>query len=356
MNILILGGTGAMGIHLVKILSDITDNNVFVTTRKNCSSDRKNLTYITGDAHDNDFLTTLLSQKDWDCIVDFMVYNTEEFNLRSERLLASCKQYVFLSSSTVYAESKEPITENSPRLLDVSKDEEFLATDRYPLTKARQENILFESGLKNFTIIRPYITYSENRLQLGVLEKETWLFTALNCEALVFSKDIAAHTTTLTYGFDVARGIAAIIGKEEAYGQAFHITGNTSIKWQEVFDLYAKVLKENGVKFDPILKEKTHRLDYEASKYQVIYDRYFDRVFDNSKIAKFIDIESFVKPQEGLKHCLEELIKKPEFNYTTVGGVLLVLKGTKKRLPLLKIPGYKQKIKFILIKLHLYKV
>ena len=288
--------------------------------------------------------------------MDFMVYTTVEFKNRSEKMLSSCSQYVFLSSSRVYADSSTPITEESPRLLDVCKDEIYLKTDEYALAKARQENILFESGRKNFTIIRPYITYSENRLQLGVLEKETWLFTVLNCEALVFSKDIAAHTTTLTYGFDVARGIAAIIGKEEAYGQAFHITGNTSIKWQEVFDLYAKVLKENGVKFDPILKEKTHRLDYEASKYQVIYDRYFDRAFDNSKIEKFIDIESFVKPQEGLKHCLEELIKKPEFNYTTVrGGVLLVLKGTKKRLPLLKIPGIKQKIKFILIKLHLYK-
>nr|MCR5606452.1 epimerase [Treponema sp.] len=252
------------------------------------------------------------------------------------------------------ANSNEPITEKSPRLLDVSNDEKFLATDLYPLTKARQENILFENEKKNWTIIRPYITYSENRLQLGVLEKETWLFTALNCQALVFSKDISRHITTLTYAFDVARGITAIIGNEKAYGEAFHITGSKTIKWKEVFNLYSQVLRSNGVKIEEIMKEKTHRLDYDWSKYQVLYDRYFDRVFDNSKIAQFVDVDSFVKPEEGLRNCLEKLIKEPCFNYVAVEGVLLVLQGTKKKLRLKKIPQIKQKIKFILIRLHMY--
>ena len=353
MNILLLGGTGAMGVHLTKILSENTNNKVFVTSRKERNSNKENIHFIAGNAKEDDFLDSILKKEEWDCIVDFMVYTTEEFKNRSQKLLSSCSQYVFLSSSRVYADSATPITEDSPRLLDVCKDETYLKTDEYGLTKARQENILFESGRKNFTIIRPYITYSENRLQLGVLEKETWLFTALNCEALVFSKDIASHTTTLTYGFDVARGIAAIIGKKEAYGQAFHITGNRSIKWQEVFDLYAKVLKENGVNFEPILKEKTHRLDYEASKYQVIYDRYFDRVFDNSKIAKFIDIESFVKPEEGLKNCLEAFIKKPEFNFVNSREIVSILNNTGHKLSISRISGFKQKLKLILLKLIL---
>lgn len=353
MNILLLGGTGAMGVHLSKILSENVQNKIFVTSRKERCSNKENIHFIAGNAKDDDFLNVLLKKEKWDCIVDFMVYTTEEFTNRSQKLLSSCNQYVFLSSSRVYANSISPITEDSPRLLDVCKDEVYLKTDEYALTKARQENILFGSGRKNFTIIRPYITYSENRLQLGVLEKETWLFTVLNCEALVFSKDIASHTTTLTYGFDVARAIAAIIGKEEACGQAFHITGNISIKWQEVFDLYTKVLKETGVKFTPVLKEKTYRLDNEASKYQVIYDRYFDRVFDNSKIAKFIDIESFVKPEEGLKHCLKALIKNPDFNFVSVREIVSVLHETGHKLSIFKISGFKQKIKLFLIKIKL---
>ena len=211
MNILILGGTGAMGVHLVNILAESSDNSVYVTTRKNRISSKSNISYISGDAHGTAFIDSILAKQQWDAIVDFMVYNTEEFKARADKMLCSCSQYVFLSSSRVYAESKEPLTENSPRLLDVCNDKDFLATDEYALTKARQENILFENEKKNWTIIRPYITYSENRLQLGVFEKEIWLFAALNCGALVFSKDVAQHRTTLTYGFDVARGIAAII-------------------------------------------------------------------------------------------------------------------------------------------------
>ena len=40
--------------------------------------------------------------------------------------------------------------------------------------------------------------------QLGVLEKELWLYRALNGRTIVFSKDIAEKSTTLTYGYDVA--------------------------------------------------------------------------------------------------------------------------------------------------------
>lgn len=51
-----------------------------------------------------------------------------------------------MSSSRVYADSQTPITENSPRLLDVYKEEEYLKTDEYALSKARQEDILHRSG------------------------------------------------------------------------------------------------------------------------------------------------------------------------------------------------------------------
>ena len=104
------------------------------------------------------------------------------------------------------------------------EDEKYLETDEYALKKAREENILFASTSKNYTIIRPYITYSENRLQLGDLELGSWLTRALDGRTIVFSEDIASHTNTLTYGYDVAKGIAAVIGSQEALGGTFHIT------------------------------------------------------------------------------------------------------------------------------------
>lgn len=277
MKILILGGTGAMGVHLVEILSGRGDE-VFVTSRRARPS-HDNITYIQGDAHDDGFLESLLSGRRWDAIIDFMVYATGEFRRRAPLLLDATAQYVFLSSARVYADSDAPITEESPRLLDVSQDREYLATDEYALAKARQEDILrAECGKGNWTIVRPYITYSEIRLQLGVLEKEAWLARALHGQTVVFSKDIADKMTTLTYGYDVARGIAALIGREKALGEAFHITCDRPIRWREVLNLYIEVLERKTRQRPKVLLTDTapHITP------QVKYDRYYNREFDNT--------------------------------------------------------------------------
>ncbi|MFW5804660.1 MAG: NAD-dependent epimerase/dehydratase family protein [bacterium] len=238
MKVLVLGGTGAMGIHLVKLLAT-NEINTFVTTRKKIKSE-KNLTYIQGNAKETSFIKKLLQER-WDAIIDFMVYKTNEFEEQASLLLNATNQYIFLSSSRVYANSENPIDENSPRLLDVSDDKVFLETDEYSLTKARQENILINSGLKNWTIIRPYITYSENRLQLGVLEKEQWLYRALKGRTIVFSKDMISKQTTLTYGEDVSKGIFSLIGNNDALANTFHITTNKSQTWGEILKTYITI-------------------------------------------------------------------------------------------------------------------
>lgn len=71
MNILLLGGTGAMGSHLSELLSSDPDNIVTVTSRTKREG-HGNIRYVAGDAHDSGFLGSLLSTR-WDVIVDFMV-------------------------------------------------------------------------------------------------------------------------------------------------------------------------------------------------------------------------------------------------------------------------------------------
>lgn len=310
-KILLLGGTGAMGANLVNLLEN-TASHVIVTTRKKRPS-HNNISYEQGNAHEDDFLVPLL-EKGIDIVVDFMVYNTEEFKTRSALMLSHCKQYIYLSSSRVYSDLDDIITEDTPRLLDVCKDNEYLATDEYALTKARQENILKESGKKNWTIIRPYITYSNIRLQLGVNEKETWLFRALHGHKIVFSKDIARHFTTLTFGYDVARGIKAIIGQKEAFGEAFHITQDESMKWSDILEIYLGVIeRKTGHRPEVLFREKSPNLQF--GKYQVLYDRYYDRKFDNNKIKRFLNTDNFLKPKEGLTKCISEFIENQPFSY-----------------------------------------
>lgn len=312
-NILILGGTGAMGKHLVTLLGQNPGNQIYVTSRTT-HENRGNILYLTGNARNDSFLLRLLKIHHWDAIVDFMTYSTTDFSRRVKLFLDSTKQYVFLSSSRVYADSEKPIKENNMRLLDISKDDKYLRTDEYALAKARQENILRKSGKNNWTIIRPYITYSESRLQLGVLEKESWLYRALKGRTIVFSNDIMEKRTTLTYGYDVARSIATLIGRPETYSETYHITVTESHTWREVLNMYLNVIEQHtGKKAKLILLDKNPYQHDNKPFYQLIYDRYFNRTFDNSKIGKFIDVNSFIPTMDGLKKCLESFIAKPDF-------------------------------------------
>lgn len=313
MKILLLGGTGAMGLHLTEILSE-QGNEVFVTTRQQRES-KETVFYLQGNAHELSFLHSLFCTE-WDVIIDFMVYNTIEFQERVCLLLKSCKQYIFLSSARVFADTDTYITECSPRLLDISIDMKYLVTDEYALTKARQENVLRESGYANYTIIRPYITFSEERLQLGVYEKEAWLNRALHGRTIVFSSDIARHYTTLTYGLDVAYGIVGLVGNPKALGEDFNITTNEAYTWQEILQVYLDVLeKYSGHRPNVKYTEEALNLQFQSMKYQVKYCRLFDRRFDNKKILSAVSNIKFGDTLQGLRCCLEQFLSKPSFLY-----------------------------------------
>ena len=352
MKVLILGGTGAMGVHLVNLLSK-QECEITVTSRSRRKS-KDNIEYIQGNARDVDFLQTTILNKKWDVIIDFMVYSTPLFKERAELLLQATSQYVFLSSARVYADSKEPIKENSSRLLDVSQDEVFLSLDEYSLTKARQEDILKNSGRSNWTIIRPYITYAENRLQLGVLEKEEWLYRALKGRTIFFSEDINSKFTTLTYGHDVAKGIVSIIGNKEALGEAFHIATNETITWGCVLNIYLNVLKKHlGYEPKVVLKDLESYNNVESHKiYQIKYDRMFDRKFDNSKISKHYK-DSFISIEQGLKNSLLVFLENPQFNHINWKSEALKDKATKEHTKLKEIPRFKQKVKYLLYRYFL---
>ncbi len=312
MNILVLGGTGAMGRPLVEMLSK--KNSVYVTSRSSHSS-AGNVTYCQGNAQNKSFLLKTLSTHHWDAVVDFMVWPEAYFKEVLPHLLDSTRQYIYISSARVYAECQGLITEDSPRLLDVSEDREYLKTNEYALAKAREENLLKASGRTNYTIVRPSITYNAYRLQLGVLEKENWLYRALHGRTIVFSHDIAGKLTTMTCGDDVARGIASLVGQKEALGEAFHITYPASLPWSEVLGIYLQVLEEHlGRKIPVLLTEKSTNFMFPRKVYQLVYSRYFNRTFDNSKIARFCDVQGFVKPQEGLASCLHNFLEAPRFS------------------------------------------
>ena len=100
-KVLILGGTGAMGVYLVKILSQEKEMEVIVTSRS-VRQDFDNVHFVKGNAREDHFISNMLTNNHYDAIVDFMNYNYEEFKARHRMLLSSTDHYIFLSSSRVY--------------------------------------------------------------------------------------------------------------------------------------------------------------------------------------------------------------------------------------------------------------
>lgn len=351
MKVLILGGTGAMGASLVQILAENLVNEIYVTSRSPHES-YSNVHYIQGNAHDVSFLNEIL-KSGYDVIVDFMVYTLEEFIEKVELLLSATRQYVFLSSSRVYADNGiNRITEESPRLLDVCKDIEFLQTNEYALEKAREENVLMKSKRKNWTIIRPYITYNEERLQLGAFEKEHWLYRAINGKKVVFAKDIAEHWTTLTYGEDVAKVIAKIMNNASCLGEIYNIAGAEPIMWKEVLEIYCNTFKNitgNELKVHWI--ESSKKISkIMGNEYQVSYDRLFERRFDNKKIES-INGEKiiYVQPQEGIAKCLSKFIQEQhEFRKIHYRTDAYMDRLTGEYEPIKVIGSFQQRVKYII--------
>ena len=345
-RVLLLGGTGAMGKYLANILVE-QNYEVYITTRKKRQAD--NIHYYEGNAHDIEFIGGILSKNHWDAIVDFMVYGTAEFSNRFSLYLEATDQYVYISSARVFANVDSRITERSPRLLDVSTDKNYLLTDEYALTKARQEDLLRNSYYKNWTIVRPYITFSEDRLQLGVYEKESWLYRALSGRPIIFSKDIAQHYTTMTYGKDVALGIAGLIGNSRAIGEDFNIMTNETHTWSEILALYIDVLaKKTGTIPKVCYTEHAVNLRFNTLKYQVKYCRLFDRCFDNTKLMQTVPALRFSSTLDTLQRCLEQFIERGCFSGSTrVLNQAILDKVSGEYIPPKDIHGIRRRIGYI---------
>lgn len=369
MDILLLGGTGAIGSHLSHLLSQ-AGHNIYITSRKPHNNEF-NIQYVVGNAKNVDFLTTITNQRKWDSIVDFMCYSTIEFEERIKILLGNTRQYVFLSSSRVYSNSKSKITENSSRLLEVSSDADYLKTDEYALYKAREENILFASEYTNYIILRPYITYGEYRLPLGIWEKETWLKRALSGKDIAMPRKFLERNTTIAYGRDASSFIAKLVGNSNANGEIYNIVSDTSQTWNEIANIYIDEINKRNrsnikiVKFNQccysikhIIKSilyimhiyKTKYGQYSWNNYQLIYDREFDRRFDNAKTKKLLPNFLFGCNDDNLRKCIREFMNAPKYDYNNYIWEIVQDKITGEKTKLSYFPNIKYKILYVIIR------
>lgn len=309
-KILILGGTGAMGVYLVPELLHM-GYQVHVISLDEKKSDHPHLVYTKADAMDDGVLYGLL-QNGYDAVVDFMLYHsTEKFKNRHAMLLENTGHYLYLSSYRVYADKDPVITEGSPRLLDVSKDRKFVSSNDYAMFKARQEDVLKQSYFQNWTILRPAVTFSKRRYQLVTLEANTLIYRAFHNKPIVLPKEAMPVQGTMTWSGDVAKMISRLVCNPKAYQECFTVATAEHHTWEEIAGFYQELcgLKYVTVDTETYLRAVSlEEVDWGVRR-QLMYDRLFDRVIDNRKILAVTGLKQseFMPVKDALRLELQNL-------------------------------------------------
>ncbi len=319
-KVLVLGGTGVMGSYLVEELLGMG-----YSVDAGCShpliSSRKQLNYVVGDFVDFHTIRSLLKEKHYDAIVDFMTYNTAQFAERYELLFSSTDHFIFLSSYRAYSDREIPTVETSPRLLDVVDDREFLNSDDYSLFKAREENIIRSSKFTNWTIVRPAITYSSRRIAFVTLELPLMLRRSAAGKPIYIPREVYDVEATCTWAGDVARMIARLVLNPAAFGEAYSVCTGEHRTWGTIAGYYRELL---GSDIRPVPIETY--LDFfgntQVKRWMLVYDRCMKRVMDNTKVltATGMKQEELCPLKEGIARSIAgipEGYKWPEYTLLT---------------------------------------
>lgn len=311
-KILVIGGTGAMGRYTVPELLRLGfDVDVAALNRSDIT--HENLTSIIADAMDNAWLKKQVTQTKYDVILDFMNYSLPDFRARMQLMLDSTDQYMFLSSCRVYADKEIPVKETSPRLLDVEFDADYrrLYETEYSLYKAMEEDMLRDSGKKNWTVILPATTYSTGRAQLVTLEANSFVYRAWQGKKVILPAAAKDCPATLSWGGDVGVMIARLAGNAEALGQKFITATAEHHTWKEIAEIYHELidLKYEWVDTETYLRAIASESRYPYAKYQLIFARLFHRITDNSKILRAADMkqEDLMPFYNGMKTELAKI-------------------------------------------------
>ena len=285
-TVLVLGASGAMGRYVVPELARMGHAVDAVSLdAPDPSLDPPGVRRIQGNAKDGAFLAPLLARH-YDAIVDFLIYPTAELAPKLPRMAAACGHYVYLSSYRVYDGKDVPVREDSRLLVDTADDPILRNSDDYSIYKARGERILRSLGRRNWTIVRPSITYSTYRYQLVTLEAPTVVGRADRGKAVVLPETARDVQGTLTWAGDNARFIARLVLDDRAAGETYTLATAEHHAWGDIAELYASL---RGLRVVWASEEDFMRIRCPdpwdlGLTWQLRTDRLFERIVDNSKI------------------------------------------------------------------------
>lgn len=297
-KVLLIAGGGTLGTYTAKELLN-KGCAVDVICLEDYTSNNPKLCYHKAKA-DLNYLTEFLKDKYYDGIVNFIHYYVPEMYKPVHKLLTSkTDQLIFLSSYRVYAESKQPLTEEAPFLADVVEDEEFLKSEEYAVPKAICEKFLREeSGTENWTVVRPVISFSDKRFDLVTVSGHEIIDAARSGKTVILPEAAKNLTAGLDWAGNSGKLIANLLFKKECLGEAYTVSSGQNLTWGEVADIYTRL---TGVNFRWADTEEYVSTGHGGNG--LFYDRLYDRAVDNTKILKATGFkkEDFTSIEDGIK-------------------------------------------------------
>lgn len=310
MKVLLIGGTGTISTAITKQLAE-TEHEVYLLNRGNRNSDLPgNIKFIEADINNEAEAAEKLEGMSFDCVCEFIGFVTSQVERDYRLFKDKTKQYIYISSASAY---HKPVRDY--RITEATT----LANPywEYSRNKIASEEFLFKMYRENgfpVTIVRPSHTYCERSVPMGVHGNNgSWqvLKRMLEGKPVIVHGD-GTSLWTITYNEDFAKGFIGLIGNPHAIGEAFQITSDESLTWNQIYQAVADAL---GVEFKPYYVAS----DFLAavSDYDfvggLIGDKSNSVVFDNSKLKKAVPgFVATIRAEQGIRKTVEYVLNHPE--------------------------------------------
>ena len=314
MKALFIGGTGTISTAIVKRLAEELGWEVWLLNRGNRSDVvPKGVHQIVCDISDEAAAEKALDGMTFDVVNEFIGFTQDQVE-RDYRLFKDrTKQYIYISSASAY---------NKPAANYVITEGTSLANSHWEYSRnkiACEEFLMKKYREEGFpvTIVRPSHTYDERNVPLGVHGKKGFFQVIKRMQEgkPVIIQGDGTSLWTVTFNKDFAIGYTGLMGNRHAIGEAFQITGDETLTWNQIYQTIADAL---GVKLKAyhIASEylsavgDKYGFDFEGS---LTGDKSVSVVFDNSKLKRVVpDMKTTVRFDQGVRIALDYVLSHPE--------------------------------------------
>ena len=309
MKILMVGGTGIISTAVSNLLVDQGHELYLLNRGLHTHFAPKGAKILIGDINDEGHIKDLIKDDFFDVIANWIIGLPEQIE-RDIRLFSNkTSQYIFISSASAYQHPTKHyiITEETP-LKNLYWE--------YSRKKIECENRIMKEYKENgfpVTIVRPSLTFGETVIPYVLTSwKDPWsIIHRMKVEKRIIVPGDGTSLWTITFNTDFAAGFIGLLGNKKTIGEAFHITSDEVLTWNDVVEQMADVV---GVKSNPVHISSEFIVKFMPDQIGNLFgDKMTSSVFDNSKLKAFVpDFKAKVTFKEGFAKSYAYLKSHPE--------------------------------------------